>query len=112
MDEFKLNEVFSVKHLLLSYLPKKAMLLAIVSGILVYFNADLKLQVAYWLFILPLIISLPIFKYRKCHRKHDQLIIEYGDAYIEILKSELANVSHDDLIDRYWVGLEPKQSSS
>ena len=107
MDGFKFNEVFSAKDLWLSYLPRQLLLPIGLMGLIIHFSSNLKLIVFFWLFLLPFFIGYSVRKYLLCHRKHDALIIEYGDAYIRNLEVELDNLGRAELIDRHWIGLEP-----
>jgi len=107
MNDFKFNEVFSAKDLWFSYLPRQLLLPLGLIGLIIHFSSNLKLIVFFWLFLLPFFIGYSVRKYSLCHRKHDALIIEYGDTYIRKLEVELNYIGRAELIDRYWIGLEP-----
>ena len=102
-----INEVLSLKHLWGDYLPRRILIFVFPVGLGVHFFMDKKIWAFFWLFSL-LAITTELIKYSKCQKKHDELIIEYGDRYITLLESEINKVGVNTLVARYWVGLEPR----
>lgn len=103
-----INTVLSAKHLWCDYLPKRLLIFIIPVGLGIHIFMDKKVWAFFWMFSV-LAITTEIMKYYKCKRKHEELIMSFGDRYIGLLKHEIEHVGVNALVARFWVGLEPKQ---
>ena len=102
-----INQVLSLKHLWGDYLPRRILIFIIPVGLGVHLLMEKKIWAFFWLFSL-LALTTEIMKYSKCQKRHDELIVKYGDRYIDILEREIEQVGVNALVARYWVGLEPE----
>ena len=102
----KINEVLSLKHLWGDYLPKRLLVFIVPVGLGIHIFMEKEIWLFFWLFV-AFAITTEAIKYSKCRKKHDELILRYGDKYIALLEKQIERVGVNALVDRFWCDLEP-----
>jgi hypothetical protein len=101
------TRLFSLRHLIFNYIPKRLLLFALPLSLLVAFlvNDAPRRNI---IIALVFFLGLPqIYNYFACWSKHRDLLERYGQRYSDKLNAELERVGFDSLLGRFWVGLKP-----
>ena len=101
------QELFTFKQLYTALLVSIAPFI-IIAPILYFFGMRNPLALLFYTLLILMALGGKYQEFSSCEKLHEKLLAKHGDSYLGILNDELSTTGFSGLLDRKWLGLEPK----